>query len=78
MVALEFIEDGFPKEAIDELRNLFLIYYPLEISTTMDLEAKKLKMVEWWEEVFKVFLKYQINESILQKVADLEILRIRK
>jgi hypothetical protein len=44
----------------------------------MDLEEKKLKMVEWWEEVFKVFLKYQINENILQKVADLEILRIRK
>jgi hypothetical protein len=44
----------------------------------MDFEEKKLKMIEWWELVFEVFLRFKINKDILQKIADLDILRVRK
>lgn len=65
------IRDGdyLPKEFLKKANTLFEYYYPIEISHTISLEEKNIKMKEWWQKVWELLKNYGITLQILQEIA---------
>jgi HAD superfamily hydrolase (TIGR01544 family) len=58
-------------------RQLYKKYRPIETSTTIDIEEKNQKMLEWWKEVFELFQKFsvwkQVFDEAIENIGELQI-----
>ncbi|KAJ1552683.1 hypothetical protein HK096_010816 [Nowakowskiella sp. JEL0078] len=48
--------------------NLFMKYYPIEISNSISIEEKTVAMVEWWEQAHKKLIDLNITEKDIAEI----------
>lgn len=55
--------DRITQEGIDETRQLFKKYRPIEIDPNLSLAEKQRHMADWWTENLKLFSSLQLTDS---------------
>jgi HAD superfamily hydrolase (TIGR01544 family) len=70
---LNLIDDSYTTEA----KKLFDEYYPFEISTEISLEEKKRKLKDWWIKHFELLIKFGVNKTMVQGVAEMGNIKLR-
>jgi 5'-nucleotidase len=55
------------KEYIEKAHELYNKYHPIEISTSIPLEEKKAKMLEWWSLHYKLLIECGLTREIINK-----------
>lgn len=77
MTLLEFVKYWLNPECIEELRDYFNIYHPIETDPHYPIEEKKRKMQKWWEYVLNSLIKHWLSQDILIEVAKNKEVKIR-
>ncbi len=62
----KYLGEEYQKKA----EELFAIYHPIEIDTTIPLLEKKAKMQEWWEKHFELIAKVGLTKGLIKKVVE--------
>jgi cytosolic 5'-nucleotidase 3 len=57
---------------------LFDEYYPYEQSTTLSLEEKSLKMVEWWTKHYELMVECGMQKKIIEEIVGKEQMQERE
>ena len=57
---------------------LFDTYHPIEIDPNIDMETKKIKMMEWWTKSFELFIKSWLNKQTLKNIVKSDKIQLRK
>ncbi len=74
---LRWKEGALWEECAIKDEELFNIYYPIEIDSTINLDEKNIKMIEWWTKSFELFIEYWLSKDNLRKIAKNEWIRLR-
>lgn len=67
----------FGEEYNIQAKALFDKYYPIEVDLSIPLEERKKEMVNWWLEVYNLFVKYGLKKSDLEEVIKSSDLKLR-
>ena len=54
---------------INEVNNLYKYYRPIEINESLNESYRAKYMIDWWNEEIKLFIKYGINEEIINEAS---------
>jgi len=61
--------DLVPREYVSERQALYNYYRPFEIDEKLDYETKNKLMIEWWNKHISLFIKYRLQESVINDAA---------
>lgn len=70
--------DDVPKTYIEERKNLYNHYRPIEIDESMDFNLRSSLIREWFQKHIELFVKYKLSEEVFKNAAkDLRIMEFR-
>lgn len=66
------------EDYVKERKELYDYYHPFEINLDLDYETKNKMMIEWWNKHINLFVKYQLEESVVNDAArNLRVMNFR-
>lgn len=70
----KYLGEDYAKRA----HELFDIYHPIEIDSSMPVEEKKVKMHEWWKKHFDFLIECGLSKAVIEQVVRERVLRFRE
>jgi len=65
------------EECAQEDIKLFNHYHPIEFDSSIELNEKKIKMVEWWTKSLNLFIKYGLTVDSIKKISQTDKVELR-
>lgn len=71
---LNILNEAYSKEA----QELYELYYPMEISTTLSREEKVRAMEEWWDKHCTLLVEHGLTKDHIREAIETNVLRMRE